>query len=75
MAGVTEVGEFLESIEKGYVAISQPALIIQADKNPVVDPKGSLQLYDRIVSNNKEFCLLSYDRHALVKRGSSGVGH
>jgi esterase/lipase/1-acyl-sn-glycerol-3-phosphate acyltransferase len=66
VAGVTEVGEFLESIEKGYAAISQPVLIIQADKNPVVDPKGSLQLYDKISSNSKEFCLLNYDRHVLV---------
>jgi esterase/lipase/1-acyl-sn-glycerol-3-phosphate acyltransferase len=66
VAGVREVGEFLESIEKSYAAISQPALIIQADNNPVVDPKGSLQLYDSIGSAQKEFCLLSYDRHVLV---------
>jgi esterase/lipase len=66
VAGVREVGEFLESIEKNYAAISQPALIIQADNNPVVDPKGSLQLYDSIGSAQKEFCLLSYDRHVLV---------
>jgi esterase/lipase/1-acyl-sn-glycerol-3-phosphate acyltransferase len=66
VAGVKEVDDFLESIEKEYVAIKQPALIIQADKNPVVDPKGSLQLYDSIGSPDKEFCLLSYDRHILV---------
>ena len=66
VAGVAEVGEYLESIEKEYTAISQPALIIQADKNPVVDPMGSLQLYGKITSPNKEFCLLSYDRHVLV---------
>ena len=66
VAGVKEVGDYLESIEKGYAAISRPALIIQADKNPVVDPEGSMQLYDRIGSEDKEFCLLSYDRHVLV---------
>ncbi len=47
-------------------AISQPALIVQADKDPVVDPKGSIQLFDAIGSANKELCLLSYDRHILV---------
>jgi len=66
VAGVKEVSEYLESIEKSYAAISQPALIIQANNNPVVDPKGSLQLYDSIGSVQKEFCLLSYDRHVLV---------
>jgi len=66
VAGVKEVGDFLESIEKCYSAIRQPALIVQADKNPVVDPRGSKQLYDQISSRNKEYCLLSYDRHVLV---------
>ena len=33
VATIKEVGEYLESIEKKYAAISQPALIIQADKN------------------------------------------
>ena len=72
VAGVREVGEFLESIEKNYAAISQPALIIQADNNPVVDPKGSLQLYESIGSVQKEFCLLSHDRHVLVNGEGAG---
>ena len=66
VAGIKEVGEYLESIEKGYAAISQPALIIQADKDPIVDPKGAAQIYESIGSVGKEFCLLSYDRHILV---------
>lgn len=72
VAGVKEVGEYLESIEKSYTAISQPALIIQANNNPVVDPKGSLQLYDSIGSVQKDFCLLSYDRHVLVNGDGAG---
>jgi esterase/lipase/1-acyl-sn-glycerol-3-phosphate acyltransferase len=66
VAGVKEVGDYLESIEKGYAAINQPALIIQADKNPVVNPKGSQQVYENISSSDKEFCLLNYERHILV---------
>lgn len=66
VAGIKEVGDYLDSLEKSYDTISQPALIIQADKNPVVDPNGSMQLYNRIGSSDKEFCLLSYDRHILV---------
>ncbi|MGB3209312.1 MAG: alpha/beta fold hydrolase [Desulforhopalus sp.] len=66
VAGVKEVGEYLELIEKRYAAVTQPALIFQADKNPVVDPKGSLQLYDTIGSADKEFCLLSDDRHIMI---------
>ena len=67
VSGVKEVGDFLEAIEKRYATISKPALILQADKNPVVDPKGSQQLFAAIGSADKEFCLLSDDRHILVK--------
>ncbi len=66
VATIKEVAEYLESIEKTYSAISQPTLIIQANNNPVVEPKGTQYLYDRIGSNDKEFCLISDDRHILV---------
>lgn len=66
VAGVKEVGDLLASLEKSYSAIHQPALIVQADNNPVVDPRGSKLLFDQLGSRDKEYCLLSYDRHVLV---------
>ncbi len=66
VTGIKEVGDFLDSIEKSYAAVSQPALILQANGNPVVDPKGSRQIYDSIGSADKEFCLLNYDRHIMI---------
>jgi esterase/lipase len=71
VAGVKEVGDFLESIEKRYSAITHPALIFQADRNPVVDPKGSQQLFAQIASAAKEYCLLSSERHILVNGAGS----
>ncbi|SDP22701.1 alpha/beta fold hydrolase [Desulforhopalus singaporensis] len=68
--GIREVGKFLESIEKSYALIDQPALIIQADNNPVVAPKGSRRLWEQIGSEDKEFCLLSSDRHVLVNEAN-----
>ncbi len=66
VAGVKEVGEYLDSIKESYGMITQPTLIMQAENNPVVNPSGSKQLYDNIGSADKEFCLLNYDRHVLV---------
>lgn len=66
VAGIKEVGELLDSIEYRYSQVEQPALVIQADRNPVVTPDGSKKLFDFLGSRNKEFCLLSYDRHVLV---------
>lgn len=64
--GIRELGEFLESIEKSYENISQPVLIIQADANPVVAPKGSIKVFGRVGSSKKEFSLLSSDQHILI---------
>ncbi len=72
VSGIKEVGEFLESVEQRYSTIKKPALILQADKNPVVDPKGTQQLFAAIGSTNKEFCLLSDDRHILVSGKVAG---
>lgn len=66
VSGVKEVGDFLESIEQTYSAISKPVLIFQADRNPVVDPGGTQQLFAKIGSARKEFCLLGDDRHILI---------
>ncbi|MBW1637234.1 MAG: alpha/beta fold hydrolase [Deltaproteobacteria bacterium] len=67
VSGVHEVGQFLDSTEKLYDQIRQPALVIQADENPVVDPGGSRKIFEMIKSDQKEYCLLSFDRHILVQ--------
>jgi len=64
--GISELGDFLESIETRYQNIRQPALVVQADNNPVVDPAGSRKIYDNLGSGEKEFCLMNYNRHVLV---------
>ena len=64
--GIRELGEYLDSVENSYKDISQPVLIIQADGNPVVDPRGSQKVYGRVGSSEKEFCLLSSGHHVLI---------
>ncbi len=72
VSAIKEVGDFLLASEKHYSRITKPALILQADKNPVVDPKGTQQLFAAIGSANKEFCLLSDDRHILISGAGAG---
>ncbi len=73
--GVKEVGDFLEFAQKLYALVKQPALIIQASKNPVVDPKGAKEIYDLLESGNKEFCLMSFDRHVIINGEGAGAVH
>lgn len=69
--GVRELGEYLDFITEKYRDITQPVFIIQADGNPVVDPKGSRKVYGRVGSSDKEFCLLSLNEHVLIDGESS----
>jgi esterase/lipase len=64
--GIRQLGIYLESIENNYKNIHQPVFVIQADANPVVDPKGSRKVYGKIGSSKKEFSLLSSNQHILV---------
>ena len=75
VAGVHQIGEFLDYTEKLYSKIKQPALIIQADRNPVVDPAGARKIYEKIESDQKEYCLLSFDRHVLVDGRKAHMVH
>jgi len=75
VAGVHQIGEFLDSIEKQYSKIKQPALIIQADRNPVVNPTGARKIYEKIESDQKEYCLLSFNRHVLVDGKKAHMVH
>lgn len=71
--GVKEVGELLDSLEDLYKDVTQPTLILQGNRNPVVDPKSSRQVYDALGTEKKEFCLLNYDRHVLVYGEGAGT--
>lgn len=64
--GIRQLGAYLESIEEQYKKISQPVFIVQADANPVVDPDGSMKLFEEVGSSDKEFCLISSDKHILI---------
>ena len=64
--GIRQIGDYLDSLMKSYEKIQQPVFVIQADKNPVVEPEGSRKVYGKIGSKNKEFSLFSSEQHILV---------
>jgi len=51
-----------------------PALIVQSARDPVVSPKGSRKIFDRITSEDKEYRLFNFSRHGiLLHEGSEKV--
>ena len=55
--------------------MQHPALVIQASDNPVVDQKGSRQLFDQLGSKRKAYCLVDSTRHIIVNGEEAGKVH
>jgi esterase/lipase/1-acyl-sn-glycerol-3-phosphate acyltransferase len=66
IAGVRELERFMGSLEPSISTISIPALIVQAQGDPVVNPKGSLRVYQRLGSEDKTYLLVNFQRHGIL---------
>ncbi len=64
--GVRELGFLMASLERKLDQITVPALVIQADQDPIVDPKGSKRVFERIGSRDKEYRLVHFNRHGIL---------
>jgi esterase/lipase len=74
VAGVHELERFMNALEPKLAAIEVPALVIQGQDDPVVNPKGSFRVFQRLGSSDKAYVLLSFDRHGIVRgEGSERV--
>lgn len=72
--GVKNVGLFLEMLRKELSNIAHPCLIIQTDKNPIVDSEGSRNIYEKLGAEQKEYVLINFDKHIITSgEGSSRV--
>ncbi len=67
ITGVRELERFFDALEPKLAAIKVPALIVQGQGDPVVNPKGSLRVFQRLGSEDKAYVLLSLNRHGIVR--------
>jgi esterase/lipase/1-acyl-sn-glycerol-3-phosphate acyltransferase len=67
IAGVRELERFMGALEPRLGAIRVPALVIQGQGDPVVNPKGSVRVFQRLGSEDKTYVLFSFNRHGIVR--------
>ena len=74
ISGVVEVDRLMDDLEPRLSDLKVPTLVVQSKGDPVVDPKGSRKIFDRIASTEKEYLLVNFDRHGiLLGEGASKV--
>ena len=75
VAGLVALEQFMSELEARLPNITTPALIIQSQGDPVVDPAGSRFLYERLGSEQKEYRLFDFARHGILSGAGSGIVH
>ena len=68
---LTSVGELKKVIEKTdeiLEEIEAPILIIQGDKDPVVDPESAEIIYKRVKSRDRKLVYVKSDVHVMITR-------
>ncbi|RLC01918.1 MAG: glycerol acyltransferase [Deltaproteobacteria bacterium] len=74
ISGVSEIENLMESLYPLLEDITVPALIVQSENDPVVNPKGSRKIFKRLGSVDKRYTLFNFDRHGiLLGEGSDRV--
>jgi len=74
ISGVSEIEKLMESLYPLLGEITVPALVVQSENDPVVNPKGSRKIFKQLGSVDKRYTLFNFDRHGiLLGEGSDRV--
>jgi esterase/lipase/1-acyl-sn-glycerol-3-phosphate acyltransferase len=66
IAGIHQLEKLMESLEPKLKTIRKPVLVVQSRKDPVVNPKGTLKLFEDLGSETKECYIFDYSRHGIL---------
>jgi esterase/lipase/1-acyl-sn-glycerol-3-phosphate acyltransferase len=75
VSGVRELERLMDAVEPRLPGITVPALIIQAQGDPVVHPKGSARVFQALGSEDKSYLLFNFNRHGIVRGPGSDKVH
>lgn len=74
IAGIRELERLMDRVENCLKDVQVPAVVVQSVADPVVDPRGSRRVFDRLGSQEKKYILFNIARHGiLLGRGCEQV--
>ncbi len=66
VSGVHQLEKLMDYISGRLDKIVIPALVVQAQGDPVVNPEGSRKVFKKLGSEDKTYMLLNYARHGII---------
>jgi esterase/lipase/1-acyl-sn-glycerol-3-phosphate acyltransferase len=71
ISGVVQLEKLMDQCERSLPMIKLPTLIIQADKDPVVNPESAKNIYQSINSSIKQLIMMDYNNHVIIYGNNS----
>ncbi|MDD4357560.1 MAG: alpha/beta hydrolase, partial [Smithellaceae bacterium] len=67
VSAFVQVKKLMRKVSRSLPDIKIPSLIIQASRDPKVDPKSGPEIFKRIGSAKKTFSWIDYHQHGIVR--------
>jgi len=75
VAALSEMKNFMEDLEPRLADVKVPALVVQADGDPVVDPEDTALLFNLIGAEQKQYLPFDFSRHGILNGEGSEQVH
>ncbi|MEA3232026.1 MAG: alpha/beta fold hydrolase, partial [Thermodesulfobacteriota bacterium] len=75
VSGVRELEKLMEEVTEAAAKINLPALLVLADKDPVVDEKGAKRFFEKLGSEDKQYLLFHFARHGIIRGEGANKVH
>jgi esterase/lipase/1-acyl-sn-glycerol-3-phosphate acyltransferase len=66
ISGVHELERLMADLEPRLKEIEIPVFVAQAERDPVVNPKGAEEIFAQLGSSDKQLLMLNFDRHGIL---------
>ena len=74
LRGIRELRRAMKACYRGLGDVRAPALLLQGDRDPLVDPESGRMLLERLGSEDKLLSTMPFDRHMVIRgEGSEDV--
>jgi esterase/lipase len=73
LKAVGELSQLMDVCDKNLKNIVSPTLIVQGDKDPVVNPKSAKMIYNDISSAKKELHMVDFDNHVIIREENEAL--
>lgn len=75
IAALSEMEHVMQELEAHLPEVKVPTLVVQGDRDPVVDPESTALLFNQIGAQQKKYAHFNFTRHGILAGEGSGLVH